>query len=144
MNCSECGKEIPEGSIFCSKCGVKLGDPQHSQSQKINSEEKGKEQFRTWGMVYPKNPPISPHNALLSMLVPGIGQIVFGQTLKGIMLIVLSFLGLATLLGYLVLAVITTIDAYKTGYLLASGRPVRKWAWFPTKDSEESRRKGNR
>lgn len=51
MFCGKCGAQIPDGAVFCSKCGNKTGNspvkkPQISENvQKVFSEEK-KEQFK--------------------------------------------------------------------------------------------------
>lgn len=39
MFCSKCGKEIPDGSIFCSVCGAKLGATETSEPSQPTTKE---------------------------------------------------------------------------------------------------------
>jgi len=83
-------------------------------------------------MVYPKNPPTSPHMAWLSIIWPGIPHLIHGQTAKGVVLMVVSVVSLIIPIITLGIIVASTIDAFKVGKVLASGKPVAKWAWFPS------------
>lgn len=39
MKCKNCGKEIPEGSVFCAHCGCDLRKPTHSNHSKKSDEQ---------------------------------------------------------------------------------------------------------
>jgi len=83
-------------------------------------------------MVYPKNPPVSPHMAWLCLIWPGIPHLIHGQTIKGIVLMITTVISFVFPILTLVLIVATIIDAFKVGKVLASGRAVGKWAFFPS------------
>ena len=93
-------------------------------------------------LVYPTNPPRSPHMAWLSLFGPGLAQIVFGKTYMGISAIItfnliIALSGLWESLGLLifVLWIATIIDGYMTGNRLKEGVPVGKWQFFPRKNA---------
>jgi hypothetical protein len=84
-------------------------------------------------LVMPSDPPRDPTvMAILSFLLPGLGQIVLGQNVKGIVLIVLYFgVGFATAcFGSLVVLIVAIIDAYQIAVKLRNGRPVKQWEFF--------------
>ena len=83
-------------------------------------------------MVFPTHPPKAPTlMAILSFLVPGLGQMVLGQTAKGIVLLVAGLvLGITTCFGGLVIWGVAIVDAHQIGTKLQSGRPVWQWEFF--------------
>lgn len=103
MYCSKCGNQINDTDIYCPKCGKAV---------------KTSSQFTLF-----RNPGVS---AVLSTLIPGLGQIYNGQLRKGIPLLVLSIALLAfspairiperlvAYLLYLVLWMLGIVDAYKS------------------------------
>jgi len=97
---------------------------------------------RDESLVYPTNPPRSPNLAWLSLLGPGLAQIVFGKTSMGITFIVifnlLTFSMNITespkIVGLLFVQMIAVIvDGYMTGNRLKEGTPVGKWDFYPKK-----------
>jgi len=82
-------------------------------------------------MIYPSNPPKSPHLCWLNMLWSGIAQCIYGQTAKGITLIFAELVGLLTCILFVIVAIASIIDAYMVGKALAAGKPVGKWQFFP-------------
>ena len=93
-------------------------------------------------LVYPTNPPRSPHMAWLTSLGPGLAQIVFGKTSLGMASIVtFNFINVFSqipdfeILGLLILPlwIIMIVDGYMTGNRLKEGTPVGKWQFFPRK-----------
>jgi TM2 domain-containing membrane protein YozV len=94
-------------------------------------------------LVYPTNPPRSPHMAWLNFMGPGLAQIVFGKTWLGIAsiisvnftILVTSAFGKDWIGGwfYLALMIASIVDAYMSGNRLREGQPVGKWQVFPTK-----------
>jgi len=69
----------------------------------------------------------------VNLLVSGLAQIIHGQVAKGIVMLavtIASHLVLPFILA-LVIEAVSVIDAFKVGKALASGKPVRKWDWFP-------------
>ncbi len=133
MFCSNCGGTVSSGAIFCPGCGAKQGVKGGEPSAAgVDTSYGTRDQVRSSGLVYPKNPPLSPHFALLTVTFPGLPQIIFGQTLKGFALLVAFLLSLPTAVGPMLILVASLIDAYKVGYTLKAGVPVKKWQFFPS------------
>jgi len=91
-------------------------------------------------LVYPTNPPRSPHMAWLTLVGPGLSQIVFGKTQMGIASIIafnvlMALSNFAPILGILLIPLWVTmiVDGYMTGNRLKEGTPVGKWQFFPGK-----------
>ncbi|MDY6936196.1 MAG: zinc-ribbon domain-containing protein [Cyanobacteriota bacterium] len=133
MYCSSCGKEIAESSSFCPECGVQLTQEPQLLPQEYNREPGTRSLNKNSDLVYPKNPPLSPHLALLGVFTAlvGLPHIIFGQVAKGIALSVLFWVSFPTGFGPLIILVASVIDAYKLGYTLKAGKPVKKWEFFP-------------
>jgi len=136
MNCIKCGRKISDAARFCPECGTaSSSDPAQQSLPRMQATATGtRDQIQRSGMVYPKNPPLSPHLAWLNLLYAGIPQIVFGQVMKGIILIVIATVSLFTVpvIGIIIIDIVAIIDSYKVGNKLASGRPVGKMEWFPS------------
>lgn len=130
MNCSRCGKEIPAGLAFCSECGTPVSNVP-AQTQSVSNGMGTRDQVASSNLIYPHNPPLSPHLAWLSLFFPGVAQMTFGQILKGIAILVVFIFGIPT--GIIALAVMAAavIDAYMVGGTLQKGKPVGKWQFFP-------------
>jgi TM2 domain-containing membrane protein YozV len=155
MFCRECGKEVKDGAVACLACGVRpLDGANHCQECGAETKTKqvvcikcgmqlvgltGKEvgAAKASTKIMPSNPPKSPTLALvLSIFITGLGPIYLGQVKKG-----LTMLGVAVVLGiitagilYPVLVVanlvVGTVDAYKIGRKLESGKSVDEWEFF--------------
>jgi excisionase family DNA binding protein len=82
-------------------------------------------------LVYPSQPPQSPHLCWLNIFLSGIAQIIFGQISKGIALLVATLVLWLVELGWMI-TLLSIIDAYMVGKALQSDRPVGKWELFPT------------
>lgn len=83
-------------------------------------------------MVYPKNPAKTPHVAWWCLVWPGSSQIIHGQVAKGVLMMIGSLIvNIVCWPVNLLVIPASIIDAYKVGNRLASGKPVRKWDWFP-------------
>lgn len=132
MYCSKCGNQIAEDSRFCPECGAQLGVSTQPPPRRQSTDAGTRDQTRVGDIIYPKNPPVSPHMAWLCIFWPGIPHLIHGQTGKGAMLMVVSMASMIFPIITIGIIVATTIDAFKIGKVLSSGRPVRKWAWFPS------------
>ena len=72
--------------------------------------------------------------AIASIVIPGLGQLLIGQWQKGLLLMLLTLAGVATMFGHLapsmcgvgLFNLVIGLDAY----LLAQKRSVRSWQWF--------------
>lgn len=84
-------------------------------------------------LVMPASPPRDPTvMAILSLVLPGLGQVVLGQTVKGVVLFLL-FLGVwrsTACFGGAAVAIAAIIDAYQIATRLKRGQPVGQWKFF--------------
>ena len=135
MKCSNCGKEMPAGLSFCSECGGILVKPDDQLGGKSGTRDKDNRD----DLIYPRHPPLSPLLALLFVLLPGIGQILFGQTLKGIAMLIVFFFGVPTQFLALAMVIVGVIDGYMVGTTLQNGHPVKKWQFFPNSEGNNGR-----
>jgi TM2 domain-containing membrane protein YozV len=167
MFCQECGKDIPQGSKFCPECGFNyqtgssqqgppvigttqqappvLGDVRQTSSTPQVAPQQPTTQFdagsqgRTPDLVYPKNPPLSPHFCWLGWFLWGVPQIIHGQIAKGILLLLVCMfvipLLVVTVIGLplaILIQILLVVDSYKVGKTLKTGKPVGKWRFFPS------------
>lgn len=85
-------------------------------------------------LVYPKNPPLSPHICWVNLALGGLAQIIYGQGAKGLTILavqIFSNLVLPVVLALLIGAV-SIYDAYLVGKALKMGKTLTKWQWFPS------------
>ena len=131
MYCKKCGNEISDDARFCPKCGASLSKDFASSEQSFSNPSAN---ATTSDLVYPRNPPCSPHVAWWCLLWPGISHILLGQKAKGIVLMIASSLISFLSAGSLAILVIipSVIDAFCVGKALANGKPVGKWELFPS------------
>jgi hypothetical protein len=85
-------------------------------------------------LVYPKNPPLSPHICWINLIVAGLAQLIHGQVVKGIALFAACWtLGwIIPVVGNLSIVVVSLIDGYMVGKALKMGKTLTKWQWFPS------------
>lgn len=131
MQCASCDTVIPVGARFCSECGLELAVPDRAPAPIGGS---GTRVETRGAMVYPRNPPLSPHLCWLSFVVVGLPHWVFGQVAKGfIWFFTGCILGLfSVFIGWFVVGIVACIDAYLLGKKLTRGEPVRKMEFFPS------------
>ncbi|MCG7840960.1 MAG: hypothetical protein MIO87_03505 [Methanomassiliicoccales archaeon] len=129
--CSKCGNQIREGGSFCDRCGAPSAAGYAGLHQESANPYDHSVTY-TWA-VDRKEPIIA---VILSLLLPGLGQIYVGRVMRGIIIIILmSLVGLAIVPGlflvnmdnhfgfvwwsvtaivvYLVFFVIQVVDAYR-------------------------------
>ena len=144
MYCNHCGKPVAEGSRFCSECGTPLGEAQEpigstpvadiqANTSNITDTRIGtRDEYKAGKLVYPRNPPLSPHLCWVNFFLVGLAQIIHSQVAKGFALI-----GITIILGFiffpaaLVLSLVSILDAFLVGWKLKRGKPVGKWQFFP-------------
>ncbi len=120
--CQSCGADANPAAVACVKCGVGL------KTRAVSPFSAGGDP------VAASDPPKDPvlMGVLSGCLIAGLGQIILGQTAKGI----------AILLGSMVLAVVTVgisifitwpaggVDAYLIAKKLKEGKTVGQWEFF--------------
>ena len=132
--CPNCGATVQPNQLRCHKCGSTLQlenalnpAPAHG----VPNAGPGMESLiLIW---YILDPPKSSTTALiLSCLITGLGQIYLGQTIKGLVLLISSFVisGITLGFGWPILWIVAMVDAHMIGNKLASGQPVRQWEFF--------------
>ncbi|MDO5861593.1 MAG: zinc ribbon domain-containing protein [Thermoplasmata archaeon] len=94
MYCSGCGKEIPKGAAFCPECGTRAGEA--SRSGSVNTD--------TAVMFNKKSEGVA---LILSLIIPGLGQMYIGQFKRGAGFLVLAIL--IYVLAILVFALMTSM-----------------------------------
>ena len=126
MYCQNCGSQLPDSAKFCDRCGAKVG----TDTERIN----GNTEYNMASiMVNKKSEALA---LILSLLIPGLGQIYNGQVSKGAMMIVaaivcavLIFVFFPIGILYIVLWIYAMYDAFKDAkeynqYLLShNGNP---------------------
>lgn len=128
MYCQNCGSQLPDSAKFCDRCGAKVG----TDTERSNSNT---EYNMASIMVNKKSEALA---LILSLLIPGLGQIYNGQVSKGAMMIVaaivcavLIFVFFPIGILYIVLWIYAMYDAFKDAkeynqYLLShNGNPPR-------------------
>ena len=110
MYCPNCGMQIPDSARFCEHCGTKTELPSGGG---IDYNDRRMASI----MVNKKNEALA---LILSLLIPGLGQIYNGQTSKGIMIIVaiiviavLTAVLLFPMILYIILWIYAMYDAFK-------------------------------
>ena len=126
MYCQNCGSQLPDSAKFCDRCGAKVGTDTECSNSNI-------EYNMASIMVNKKSEALA---LILSLLIPGLGQIYNGQVSKGAMMIVaaivcavLIFVFFPIGILYIVLWIYAMYDAFKDAkeynqYLLShNGNP---------------------
>lgn len=110
-HCHHCGTSVNENQEICVACGVSL------KNKKNNSSNGEKE---PWLM------------ALLSFLILGLGQIILGQTAKGVTMLVVGVVIAMITFGFsaLITLPISVIDAYLIAKKKKEGKIVGDWEFF--------------
>lgn len=119
--CNHCGNETNQKAIVCVKCGCNLS----SGSGFLNNIQGGGEYITS------PNPPKDP---ILMALLSGcclawLGQILIGQTTKGLVMLAVS-VSLAVLGVGIIFWPIAAVDAYLIAKKLKEGKPVKQWEFF--------------
>ena len=102
--CQHCGKKVAHEAEICPKCGVRV------KQESVHSEKKSE------GIA-----------AVLSFIIPGLGQIYNGQIGRGILFIILAIIFavmiivLIGLILYPLFWIWTIYDAYKTAKRINTG-----------------------
>ena len=139
MKCIKCGKEMADATRFCPECGT-ASVSQSAQpvlSSQLGTATGTRDQHAKTKMIYPRNPPLSPHICWINLLWPGVAQLIHGQKSKGLLFIILTFIlwifVALVIPAILILGIIaiSIVDAYMVGNTLKSGKLVGIWQFFP-------------
>lgn len=120
--CPFCAEQIAIQAIKCRHCSSMLDG---SYSPATGSRQ-----------VQPSSPPKDPLlMALLSgCCIAGLGQIIVGQTTKGIVFLLANIVLAVVTAGFAALITwpLMGVDAYLVAKKLRNGQPVTEWESFPT------------
>lgn len=126
MYCKKCQSEIPEDANFCSFCGEQI-------KESISTTNSSKANNKTISFIYPSKDETKSVGLvlILSILLPGLGQMYLGQTQAGLGFIIISvvlgtFLTLGT--GYVVAIFLTMFWGYRDVKKFNNGKRIHKWA----------------
>lgn len=149
MYCGHCGNEVTPHAVACLRCGAMPTTGrsfcQHCAHASQNAQAVicvacgsalggTRSNAPGGGLIYPSNPPKDPvlMGILSGCCIAGIGQLVLGQTVKGVVILLVA-LGFGTLSGFIAvpfLWIFAGIDAYLIAQKLKAGRPVGEWEFF--------------
>jgi TM2 domain-containing membrane protein YozV/RNA polymerase subunit RPABC4/transcription elongation factor Spt4 len=109
--CHGCGVSVNENQEICVACGINL------KNKSMNSSNGEKE---PWLM------------AVLSFLILGLGQIILGQTAKGLTILIVGIIvGIITFgISSFITVPISVIDAYLIAKKKKEGKLVGDWEFF--------------
>lgn len=148
--CPSCGEKLnDERNIkFCSNCGASLENTNSSEQLQYTKEEAKQVQHtqidnlaqpeqlqhtQANNLVQPEQLTVSPGLAtILSLLLIGLGQMLNGQLVKGILMLIISVL-IGIMTGFLIapfLWIFSGIDAYQCAKKLKNGQPIGKFSFF--------------
>lgn len=121
--CGSCGEKTNAGQIMCVKCGVALSSALARASSDV-------------AVISASDPPKDPMMAcVLSVLLVGLGQIVLGQTSKGVAMLTGTFVFVLLTCGWGAIFapfiwLFSGVDAFKIATKLKNGHSVRQWEFF--------------
>ncbi len=119
MKCETCRRRLPGGAENCPYCGARV--------TAVAVGSRG-----ALILAARKSPPAA---AIMSFLLPGLGQLYLGQTGKGILYFVLLILGAFTAgVSHLALLLYASAEAWTLARRLRAGEPISPWGtlWDPT------------
>ncbi|WP_068982771.1 MULTISPECIES: hypothetical protein [Lysinibacillus] len=137
MFCTYCASNLSEHAEICHKCGVrnfKVLNYCHNCGNEINPFQ---DMCTSCGIILRKPPkgthPLAP--ALLTFLLPGVGQIINNQVGKGFLcLFIFIMIGVFIfdnlIIGFIIVGLPILIDAYLIGKKCYEGKAVGKWEFF--------------
>lgn len=114
--CPNCRAETHPQAIVCIKCGIGLSGA-----------------TAAGGKLSPTGQSMEPAiAALVSFFIPGIGQIILGQGIKGVVILIVgAVLCVFTFcIALLIVSPAAAIDAYLIAQKLKQGKSVGEWEFF--------------
>jgi len=115
--CAHCGAMANSNAVVCIKCGAQLARPANAGQKRIKSTASTLE------------PAIA---VLLSFVFVGLPQIIMGQAIKGVAMLIVAFVlgALTGCLACLITYPVAAIDAYMIASKLKRGQSVGEWEFF--------------
>lgn len=135
VQCPHCGGQIqflPQFAgqvVACPTCNGHLQMPNATAGHHPHFASNS----RGGNLIQPTPNSLDPSLSILfSILLPGITQLVLGQTVKGLVLLFGTIIIAITTvcIGYLILAPLAAVDGYKLAQKLKNGQAIGEWEWF--------------
>ena len=128
MFCNQCGNQIRPEYSTCTYCGAANRSLEYSPDYSSMPQNSGRK------MINPSNPPKNPllMGLLSGCCITGLGQIILGQTLKGVVILLgaVVFGVITGGLGAFIVLPLVGIDAYLIAKKLEAGQSVEEWEFF--------------
>ena len=120
--CGNCGSAVKPEQAVCINCGAAISAATPVAN---NTNNAGKGTISGTGKS-------AGTATLLSCLIPGLGQIYLGQTMKGVVILIADLLLTGATAGVLgpVIWIVAMVDANKIGKRLENGETVTEWQFF--------------
>ena len=108
--CPNCGSEVPIDANFCPKCGVNFTESRPSQQTHPPIDQASSPEDRS-----DRKDPILA--AILSFIIPGVGQIYVGATTRGVAYIILAIIFyILFIIPGVIFAIYAVYDAYRLAH----------------------------
>lgn len=140
MHCTNCSEKISEQSEICPKCGVRPFNTKNYCHGCGNSVNENQEMCVKCGVQLKNNTRSVNGNSsqspvlmgVLSFFIIGLGQLIMGQTAKGIAMFVVALLVTIVTFGFgsIILLAVSVIDAVQIAKKKQDGKVVGDWEFF--------------
>ena len=105
--CAACDVARSQGQQFCTTCGRPVAVAATSKT-------------------------MSPHLALINLIIPGLAQIAFGQVAKGVIIVLAFIVTVPTIFIAALVVILSIVDGYLVGGRLRRTGHIDPWAFFPS------------
>ncbi|EON72425.1 hypothetical protein [Lysinibacillus sphaericus] len=137
MYCTYCAATLSDQLEICPTCGVR-NFTVHNHCHNCGSDTNAIQEMCTTCGIILKNTRKSTENfhpmipTLLTLLIPGVGQIINKQVGKGFLLLIIFALSVFIPfgIGLVIVGLLIIIDAYLVGKKHYEGKLVGKWQFF--------------
>lgn len=113
VQCSNCHSEIPPDARFCAKCGAPAYPQQPQYQQYQQPPQYGPPQYQPYPYYHKEKE--AALAIILSLLIPGVGQIYCGKIIRGILILLLLpilSIGLSALMYGMVITGSSSADVF--------------------------------
>ena len=140
MHCTNCSEQIANQAEICPKCGVRTFTVKNYCHGCGNSVNENQELCVSCGITLKVNKPAAMNNSsespvlmsILSFFIVGLGQLIMGQTVKGIAMFVGAIVISVVTFGFgsVIVLAVSVIDAVLIAKKKQSGKVVGDWEFF--------------
>ncbi|HHV44043.1 MAG TPA: zinc ribbon domain-containing protein [Firmicutes bacterium] len=131
MYCTNCGAEISDKAEYCPRCGFHPKKQRNFCNQCGAALKPNQELCIQCGKLIRTAPSVTRlapwAAALISFFIPGLGQILVGQVVKGCVILILT---LTAFLFGPIINILAALDAYLITKKINRGTAVGPWEFF--------------